>query len=126
MALTDNLPDKCKIQLRVRVRTGNLGGSKDTPTVVESDVPCWEQQTGASETREYEKQGIKINRKVYFQTNPGITEQHELVVTERKGEPVPAAEQVMMKVVSRVDPDANVGFGNLFRVFVEKTTTVND
>ena len=124
MALTENLPHKCTISLRTAARVGNLGGVQDTASVVSENVPCWEQQMGSAEQMRYEKQGIQINRKIYFSTDPNITQRHQIRITERNGTPV--AGEPEMKVTTLVDPDVNVGFGNLFRVFVEKTPTVND
>ena len=98
--LLDNLPHKCQIQKRVRGKDGVGGGYSSNPQVVRTDVECWEQQASASEIKLYEKRGISVTRKVYFTEDPGVTEQHQIVITERLDTPVPVSSRIAMDVVS--------------------------
>lgn len=64
----------------------------------------------------YAKQGMNITTKVYFTSDPGITDRHEIVITERNGVAVPTASQKTLKSLMAAVPDAGAGLGVLFRV----------
>lgn len=121
MSLLDNLPHKCKIQRRKRA-AGSLGTGSSL-VVEQTDVACWVQQAGTSEIKEYERRGMRVNRKIYFNTNPGITEQHELVITELNDVAIPAASQVPLEVRTEPRPDASAGLGVLYKVMAEEVTS---
>jgi len=117
MSLLDELPDRCTIQRRVRVKD-SLGGSKDGFVVEQTDVECWEQQAGAAESAEFEKKGITVTSKVYFVENPKLTSRHQIVVTSRNGVVIDAADQAVLDVAAAPLPDVSVGRGLLWRVMV--------
>ena len=115
MSLLDTLPDRCTIRRRVRTK-GSLGGKKDSYTNESTNVECWEQQTGASQSTDYEKKGNAITTKVYFTSDPGLTPRHQILITSRRGTAIAAASQVPLYVKSQPHPDVSVGFGLLWRV----------
>lgn len=117
MSLLDNLPDKCRIQYNTRTKDA-VGGVQDTPVVVQENVSCWLQQASASEIERYAKRGININRKLFFVENPNVTENYEIVVTERSG----VACNIKMDVWSEPDPDASAGLGVVWRVMGNEIT----
>lgn len=122
MALFDNFPHKATIRRRTRTKTGggDIGGGTGTPVIVSSDVECWEQGVSDREVAEYDKRGMNLMRKIYFLTDPGVTERHEVIITERNGTSVAAASQTPMDVLSAADPDATAGLGIVFRVMCGK------
>lgn len=120
MSLLDQFPHRCTIRRRTRIRDEYIG-SKDHPAeILHTDIECWEQQASASEKKEYDKRGIQISRKIFFLADYGITEQDEILITERLGTAV--ANPVPLDVKSRVDPDASAGLGVLFRVMADINT----
>jgi len=119
VSLLENLPHRCTIRRRVRSK-GTLGGSKDSFTVEQTGVHCWEQKAGDSEITEFSKRGIRISRKVYFVNDPEVTERHQILITEKSG--VVDSDPTPLDVKSTPRPDADVGFGLLFRVFVDEST----
>jgi len=121
MSILDNFPDECSIQRLVRTK-GASGGSKDTPTVEQTGVSCWEQQVSASESLVYQKQGMELRSKVYFTENPNVSRRHQIVMTSRLGVAIAAADQRAWDVLDMPLPDVNVGRGQLFRVMIGKNT----
>jgi len=110
MSLLESLPHTCDIRIRVRSK-GALGGSKDTLTDVTTGVECWQQPASDSERIEYQKRGIVVTNKVYFTSDPEVTERNVLVM-----------DNVEYEVRSRSKPDASAGLGILYRVMVEYST----
>ena len=123
MTLLDSFPHKCTIRKRVRVK-GDLGGSKDSYTDLESDVLCWEQQLSASEVDDYQKQGIQANRKVFFTSDYSVGRRHQILITEREG--VTVTSPIALDVISTPMPDASAGLGILWRVAVRDVTSRDD
>ena len=113
MSLLDNLPHKCKIQRRDQTASP-LGGNRVTRTVEQENVACWEQTANTSEVEKFGKMGIRVTTKIYFTTDPGVTDRHEILVTERNG--VTVASPVRLQVLQPAYPDASVGLGLLYRV----------
>ena len=114
MSLLDSLPHVCSIQKTTRTKSA-LGGNKDVPTVEQTGIECWQQQASASEINDYQKRGIQVTCKIYFTSDPGVTEQHEIVITERNGITVSGAGEIY-EVMSETIPDAGAGLGVLFKV----------
>jgi len=117
MPLLDTLPDRCSVLRLTRVKD-ELGGSKDGFVVERTGVECWEQQTGASESAEFEKKGISVTSKVYFVENLRLTSRHRIVVTSRNGVAVAEADQTPLDVAAAPLPDVSVGRGLLWRAMV--------
>lgn len=116
MSLLDSLPHRCTIRRRART-ADSLGGAKDSFVDVQTGVECWEQKASDSEIIEFQKRGIAISRKLYFKSNPQVDERHVIIVTERMG--VEQEEPKVLLVKSTPMPDADVGFGLLYRVMVD-------
>jgi len=119
MSLLDNLPHLCTIQLRRAARDGFMG-VKTNPQVVQSGVECWQQQASANEILRYEKMGIDITSKVYFTSNPNVTEAYQILITSRNG--VVVSDPIVLDVKSIADPDASAGLELLWRVMVNENT----
>jgi len=115
MSLLDNLPDLCTISRRVREKDA-LGGSKDTSTIEQTNVACWEQQASASESAEYQKRGMLLRSKIYFALNPQVTRRHQITVTSRDGTVLSTT--TTWNVLDSPSPDVSVGRGLLWRVMV--------
>ncbi len=120
MSLLDSMPHECTIQKLVK-SSGDLGGGRTVPAVEQTGVVCWEQSASASEIANYDKRGIRITRKVYFPVDPGITEQHQILITKRGG--VAVSSPLVLDVRSEVEPGASAGMGILFRVMVDRATS---
>ncbi len=123
MSLLDQFPDRCTIRRRTRSK-GTLGGGKDGSTDEQTGVQCWEQAANASEVERYNKRGQVVTRKVYFLSDPGVTEKHQIVVTSRTANngtltAVPISSQVPLDVVAKPEPDASAGKGILFKVMAD-------
>lgn len=127
MALIDakNMPHKCRIQKRVR-SLDSYGGSIDTRTTVLTNVPCWEQQASSNEITAFAKRGMTIDRKIFFPTNPNLTNQHQIVITERQGEMVDAADEIELEVKSIGKPNNAAGFDILWKVMANELTGGDD
>ena len=122
MSLLDSstLPHKCRTQRRSQT-PGVLADGDVARDTLALNIPCWEQPVGTSEANRYDKLGISVETKVYFLTDPGLTERDEIVITERTGRdgrpvPVPVANQREIQVVRPSMPDSSVGLGILFKV----------
>ncbi|GAG51772.1 unnamed protein product [marine sediment metagenome] len=125
MSLLDNMPHKCIIQRITKVED-NMMGNRDVPVEEQDDVRCWEQQVSAAEVLEYEKRGMSINTKVFFTSNPNVTERHQIVITERNGTAIAVADRSEMDVVAVPEPDASAGMGVVWRVMCYKSTGADD
>lgn len=117
MSLLDKLPDRCTIRRRVRTKD-ELGGSKDSYTDEQTEVECWEQQTGASGGPVYDQKGMQIASKMYFVEHPGVSARHQIVVTSRSGVAIAEADRVVLDVSDMPSPDVSIGRGLLWRVAV--------
>ena len=122
MSLLDSgtLPHKCRTQRRTQT-PGVLADGDVVRTTLATNVPCWEQPVGTSEANRYDKLGISVETKVYFLTDPGLTERDEIVITERTDRngrtvTVSAANQREIQVLRPSTPDSSVGLGILFKV----------
>jgi len=122
MSLLDSLPHRCTIQ-RLKYTKGTLAGSKSIPIVEQTNVACWEQQAGASEISSYQKRGISISRKIYFASDPNVTERHQIIITKRNGVAIVVANQIVLDVRTKISPDASAGLGALFKIMVEEVTS---
>lgn len=121
MSLLDTMPHECTIRRLGRVNDA-LGGTKTVPIVEQTEVKCWEQQASAAEIMDFERRGMKISRKVYFSTNPAVTERHEIIITKRQGTAVAEADQKPLTVVKYYEPDAGAGLGVVFKVMCDEWT----
>lgn len=125
MSLLDNLPHVCTIQRRTRTAS-SLGGSASSAVIEQTGVACWVQQAGTSEAKDYEKRGMRVNRKVYFTERPNVTERHELIITAMiiNGQltTIPEADQIILTVKTEPRPDASAGLGVLYKVMAEELT----
>ena len=120
MSLLDSFPHKCRIQRRRRIND-ELAGSREVRITEQTDVECWEQQVSSSAVLKYAKMGMNISTKIYFLEDPGVTDRHEIVITERNGTSVPTAQQVTVQSLTPAIPDASAGLGVLFRVMGSDT-----
>ena len=125
MTLLDNMPHRCTIRLVTRARGGMIG-SKDTSTEVSTGNECWSQAATQTEVEEFEKRGMKVNRKVYFPSDPGLTEQNEIVMTSYDRGTTTIANQVPLEVRLIVPPDASAGMRRVWKVFAEEHTGRKD
>ncbi len=108
MSLLDSLPHTAIAKRRTRTK-GTLGGSKDSyDTVLFTDRACWRQPASDSEVVEFQKRSQKITHKIYFATDPGLSDKDVLVIDDD-----------IMKIRSVSHPDASAGLGVVWRVFVE-------
>lgn len=124
MSLLENFPHKCKITLRIRT-LDEFGGGYDERQNVVTNLSCWEQQASATEIKNYQKRGINITRKVFFTSDPNVTEQHFITITERNGVALSVENQVELAVVSEPEPDASAGLGVVWRVMCNYVTGEN-
>jgi len=123
MSILDQLPDRCSIFIRqqsVDLSSNKLGAQVDDPDLVSSLVECWMQPANAKEIREYEKRGQSISHKIYFTTDPNVTELNTIKVTHRNGSAV--SNPQTLDVIAVPDPDATAGVGFLFKVMTNYTT----
>ena len=111
MTLLQNLPHRCSANLQSRSQ-GTMGGGKNTSTTVFSNWECWRQPAGDSEMEFAAKRGIQISHKVYFTADPELDERHTLVFSD--GE---------YNVVSRPVPDASVGLGVVYKVWLRHNSS---
>jgi len=118
VALFDKLPHLCKIQRRTSVKDTMIG-RKVSRTVEQTDVECWEQGVSANEVTAYGKLGVRVTSKVYFKSNPNVTDRHEIVLTSRNGAVISAANQVVLQSLLPAIPDASAGKQVLFRVMCD-------
>ena len=121
MSLLDNLPHLCTITKRGRTKDSLMGG-KETRTVVSTNVPCWEQQASASETRKFSRPGQTVTTKIFFVDDPQLTESHEITITQRNGVDVPLDQQYAVQISTTTRPDTSAGFGVLFKVMGSAVT----
>jgi hypothetical protein len=117
MTLLNNLPHKCTIARRERaVASGGDGIPLETTVAVSTNVECWAQQMSASESHEYQKRGMAVNRKVFFADDPGVDAGMTITMTEQNGTGISEANQQVFDVISSPDPDASASLGIVWRV----------
>lgn len=119
MSLLDTLPDLCTIQRRSRTNDRH-GGNTEAPIVEKTNVSCWVQQLSATTMEAFAKRGINVSQKVYFASDPGVTERHEILIT-KMGDNV-VANPIRLEVYAQAVPDADAGLGILYRVMVNDKT----
>ena len=112
MSLLDNLPHEATIQRTTRA-AGTLGGSKTSVTVEQTAVACWEQKASEGEILRYQKKGMRLVSKIYFASDPAVTERHQIIITSRNG--VAIASPITLEIGSESMPDATVGKGLAFK-----------
>ena len=117
MSILENFPHKCTIRKRVSVK-GTLGSRRNKPQNVSTNVVCWEQQASNSEILEFEKRGKNVSKKIYFLTDPGVNERHEILITERNG--VAVSNPIQYDVISESLPDASAGLGIVYKVMINQ------
>lgn len=123
MSLLDNLPHRCTIRRRVRTK-GPLGGSKDTFPDEQTGVECWEQPASDGEKIEFQKRGMTISNRIFYSSDPGVTSQHEILITRRQG--VAVASPIRYDVMSRSEPDSSAGLGIQWKVMVNRNPARED
>lgn len=114
---TNAFPHKCTIQRRSNV-ADQIGGKRIVPVVEQTNVACWEQPISSRDmaVAQLDKTSFQFVSKVYFLSDPGVTDNHEIVITSRNGISVATADQIPLQVVKPSVPDASVGLGRLFKV----------
>lgn len=117
MGILDEFPHECTIYSKQR-RKDSVGGSSDVPVPVSTGVKCWEQAVSNTQSAEFLKRGFSDTRKVYFNYDPGLTEQNEIAITKRNG--VTVSNPPQLAVISEATPDASAGLGILWRVEVHR------
>ncbi len=117
MSLLLNFPHKCTIRKRVSTKS-TLGGRKNKPVNVTTNLLCWEQQASNAEILEFEKRGMIISKKIYFLSDPGVDEHHEILITERNG--VAVSNPIRYDVASESLPDASAGLGVVYKVMINQ------
>ena len=74
----------------------------------------------ASEQKKYGKEGMTLNTKIYFSSDPGIIDRDELVITHRTVNgamtAIDAADRVTLQNLVAHAPDRSAGLGLLFMV----------
>ena len=119
MSLLDSFPHKCTIRRRTTSK-GSLGGNKDGSINDQTDILCWEQQASAGEVADFAKRGMSITHKIYFTSDPGVTERNQILITERNGTAI--SNPVPLEVKTEALPDISAGLGVVFRVMVDELT----
>lgn len=109
MSLLDSMPHTCTAKRRTRTKDSMLG-TKDTFTTLFSDRECWRQQASSSEVMTAQARDIAISHKVFFATDPEVTEEDVLII-----------DGDTMTVRSSPHPDASAGLGVVWRVMVNLT-----
>jgi hypothetical protein len=77
---------------------------------------------------DYQKRGIDIRTKIFFVSNPNVTERHRILITSRFGVAAPnldisdVANPDIFDVKSFTYPDASAGLGILFKVMCQDNT----
>ena len=118
MSLLDNMPHTATAQTRTRT-SDDISGITDTFMALFTDRACWQQTASEAEILEFDKRGISVTNKVYFQVRPLVDETHELVVTNPD-----TGVTNTYEVRSRAEPDAGAGLGRgVYRVMCEYKTT---
>ena len=118
---SDSFPHKCTIARIVRT-IDSFGGNLFGVTIEQTDVPCWQQKAGMSQGKFADKPQLESSTTVFFLTDPGVTERHLILITERNGVATAnldisdPANPDTLKVVGYGDPDASVGYGVLWSV----------
>ena len=121
MSLLDNLPHECSIVRRKHTK-GTLGGQIINNEIEQTAVVCWEQPQPTSKDEQYQKEGMSINSKVYFLSDPQVTTRHRIIITKRNGTDVATADQVELDVMKTPIPDASVGLGIVYKVECQRYT----
>lgn len=116
-----SMPHRCTIARLVR-SVDSLGGNLFGVVIEQTDVPCWQQKAGASESVIADKPQITITHTIYFANDPQVTERHLILITDRNGNETAnqditdVANPDTLRVTNYSDPDDSVGLGLLFSV----------
>ncbi|PWG74595.1 hypothetical protein DF186_17100, partial [Enterococcus hirae] len=78
-----------------------LGGTVDSGSPIFTGRACWSQTAGEGEVTDFDKRGVSYTHKVYFRSNPGLDERHQLIIDQFPG--------MVLDVVSKAEPDASAG-----------------
>lgn len=124
--LTSDFPDVCDIYKRRVRRSDSVGGNKKSLETVSTGVLCWVQKVSSSEARDFQQRGINVSKKVYFASDPSLTERNQIVITSLKGSSIVEANREFLDVVSVDYPDASNAFGLLWKVMVSSLTSSKD
>ena len=111
MSILDSLPHEATAKRRIRTK-GELGGSKDSWITLFTDRPCWQQNATDAQIREFKRDGISVMNRIYFVSDPELTEEDVLTIGGNT-----------FKVRSKAIRDASSGLGIVWRVMVEIRTT---
>lgn len=121
MSLLDNMPHRCTIRI-LKPTKDALGGRKLVPTNVSTGNECWEQAATHEEVEEFQKRGILASRKIYFPSDPGVEENHEILITSRDRGVTTISSPQVLKVKSRAEPDCTAGLGAAYKVMCDDQT----
>lgn len=117
MSLLDNLPHRCTLYRRYRT-SDSMGGARPSRIPIREGIPCWQQPMSATEQTKYGKAGMSITTKIYFNSDPGIKDNDELVITHRRVAGVltsiDEADWVYIENLMAHQPDRSAGLGLLF------------
>lgn len=112
MSILENLPHSATAYRRQRVRD-TVGGSRDAlGTAVFTDMDCWRQRASNNEITEFNKRGVSVTDKVFFAADPGLDENHILVIDGKTYD-----------VISVVEPVKEDSIGSVWCVNVNYKTT---
>jgi len=116
MSLLDSMPHTVDIKVQKRTR-GPLGGQTRVWNVVSDNVVCFVQTASQAEIALFEKQGVKITHKVYFDPAANVTEKNMLFFGTQLLEVVSFADAgvnqiglikvICMEMTSDVDGEVN-------------------
>jgi len=123
MSLLDNFPHKCTVRKRTFTKD-SLGARKSSYTDVYTDLVCWQQPAGDSESLAYQKSGMMITHVVFFRIDPGVTTRHQIVITQRLGTAISSS--TPLDVMSSAMPDATAGLGVCYKVMCREITSEDD
>ncbi len=110
MTLLNNMPHLVTHQVRSTTRNELLGHDETFPTNVATDVPAWVQTASEAEIDEFEKRGFRVTHKVYYPTDPGLTEANQILFGTKRLE-------------FRAIADRSAGLGILFKIMAEEKST---
>ena len=109
MSLLTSMPHVATIQTRT-VTAGLMGGSVESFTTRETGIAAWVQPASAAEIDRFERRGFRVDFKMFFKEDPGVSETDQVILDGVRYE-------------FRAFSDRGAGLGRLFAAFVE---TVSD
>lgn len=123
MTLLD-FPHRCSIVVHNTTR-GEPFGVIRTPVVQRTNVVCWDQPLNAKESKDWEKVGQSVMRKIYFLSEPYVTERHVIRITSRDNGVTTISNPPDMRVRAVSYPDSSAGMGVVWKVIVEILTGID-